>query len=86
MRRWLASKGQPQAAEQALRSLREPDQIEPDLAEMRAAAEAQTNSQSWALLRSPVVRGELHVGQALAGNTSMSPCTLRGVMRYFYWV
>ena len=63
--RWLASKGQPEAAEQALRSLRRPDQIEADLAEMQAAAEEESKARSWALLRSPAVRGELQVGQPL---------------------
>ena len=61
--RWLASKGQHEAAEQALRSLRVPDQIEADLAEMQAAAEEESKGRSWALLRSPAVRGELQVGQ-----------------------
>jgi len=63
--RWLASNGQNQAAEQALRSLRGPEQIEAEMAEMQEAAETECKSQSWALLRSPVVRGELHVGECL---------------------
>jgi len=63
--RWLASKGQQEAAEQALRRLRGPDQIEADLAEMQAAAEEESKARSWALLRSPAVRGELQVGQTL---------------------
>jgi len=63
--RWLASKGRHEAAEQALRSLRGPDQIEADLAEMQAAAEEESKARSWALLRSPAVRGELQVGQPL---------------------
>ena len=62
---WLASKGQQEAAEQALRRLRGPDQIEADLAEMQAAAEEESKARSWALLRSPAVRGELQVGQTL---------------------
>ena len=65
MCRWLASKGRHEAAEQALRSLRGPDQIEADLAEMQAAAEEESKARSWALLRSPAVRGELQVGQPL---------------------
>ncbi|KAL0033523.1 hypothetical protein WJX79_001225 [Trebouxia sp. C0005] len=63
--KWLASKGQHEAAEQALRSLRGPDQIEADLAEMQAAAEEESKARSWALLRSPVVRSELQVGLGL---------------------
>lgn len=63
--KWLASKGQLEAAEQALRSLRGPDQIEADLAEMQAAAEEESKARSWALLRSPAVRGELQVGLGL---------------------
>jgi len=63
--RWLASKGKYEAAEQALRSLRGPNQIEADLAEMQAAAEEESKACSWALLRSPAVRGELQVGQSL---------------------
>jgi len=63
--RWLASKGQHEAAEQALRRLRGPDQIEADLAEMQAAAEEESKARSWTLLRSPAVRGELQVGQTL---------------------
>ena len=45
--------------------MRGPDQIEADLAEMQAAAEAESKARSWALLRSPAVRGELQVGQSL---------------------
>ncbi|KAL0047264.1 hypothetical protein WJX82_011173 [Trebouxia sp. C0006] len=63
--KWLASKGRHEAAEQALRSLRGPDQIEADLAEMQAAAEEESKARSWALLRSPAVRGELQVGLGL---------------------
>lgn len=63
--RWLASNGQAAAAEQALRSLREPEDVEADVAEMQQAAEAESKLQSWTLLRSPVVRAELRVGESL---------------------
>lgn len=62
--RWLASNGQPAAAEQALRSLRGPEDVEADVAEMQQAAEAESKLQSWTLLRSPVVRAELQLGES----------------------
>ncbi len=74
--RWLASKGQQEAAEQALRRLRGPDQIEADLAEMQAAAEEESKARSWALLRSPAVRGELQVGQPLRPVTVSMWCAM----------
>ena len=62
--RWLASKGQVAAAEQALRSLRGPDQVEAAVAELQQAAEANSKLKSWPLLRSPVVQAELRVGES----------------------
>lgn len=63
--KWLASNGRQQAAEEALRMLRGPDQIEADLAEMQQAAETEPESLSWALLSSAAVRRELQVGLGL---------------------
>lgn len=65
LHRWLASDGQVAAAEQALRSLRGPEDVEADVSEMQQAVEAESKLQSWTLLLSPAVRAELKVGESL---------------------
>ena len=62
--RWLASNGQLAAAEQALRSLRGPADIEADVSDMQQAVEAESKLQSWTLLRFPAVRAELKLGES----------------------
>ena len=64
LHRWLASNGQLAAAEQALRSLRGPEDVEADVSDMQQSVEAESKLQSWSLLRSPVVRAELKVGES----------------------
>lgn len=65
LHRWLASNGQLAAAEQALRSLRGAADVEADVSDMQQAVQAESKLQSWTLLRSPVVRAELKVGESL---------------------
>ena len=64
LHRWLANNGQLAAAEQALRSLRGPEDVEADVLDMQQAVQAESKLQFWTLLRSPVVRAELKVGES----------------------